>query len=254
MSALLIFISIAILSEASSFGSNDYYYDNWCNNINGALEFLDDAKCVKKFPTNFDRDFMCPVLFPNSGLGYNLDVTEDKIVTDKTALSGIATAHNVSIEVIMIRRTQSDVYYKYMTDGESYWTPWETWSVSKIFALANAAGKLREVCNYVMGLDATTTSPFDPETPLGDLATIISSYDHQYYTSNSLAAYFHDVGTHDRIYDLVRGDFMSRADTIEELGGNYGESVPVSLGYTYKLLGQPELVQLLEEGTKRLER
>ena len=73
-----------------------------------------------------------------------------------------------------------------------------------------------------MGLDATTFGGSNPYTPLGDLATIICSYDEtQGYTSNSLSSYFHDIGHRDRLYDLVR-NWMERSDTPEQLGGNYG--------------------------------
>ena len=55
-------------------------------------------------------------------------------------------------------------------------------------------------------------------TPLGDLATIVCSYDEtQGYTSNSLSAYFHDIGGRDRIYELVSGDWLDRKH--ESLGG-----------------------------------
>ena len=37
--------------------SVDWYYDNWCG---GDLEYLNDGKCKKIFPSNFDREWSCP--------------------------------------------------------------------------------------------------------------------------------------------------------------------------------------------------
>jgi hypothetical protein len=56
-------------------------------------------------------------------------------------------------------------------------------------------------------------------TPLGDLATIICSYDStQGYSSNSLSSYMHDLGWRQRAHDMVT-DWLGRPS--ESLGGNY---------------------------------
>ena len=61
------------------------------------------------------------------------------------------------------------------------------------------------------GLDGSTTGSHGA-TPLGDLATIVATYDAtQGYSSNSLASYFHDVGHRDRLHDLVQDpDWLGR--------------------------------------------
>lgn len=67
--------------------------------------------------------------------------------------------------------------------------------------MANAGGKMRDDCpvqGVNCGLDSTVQGK-NGVTPLGDLATIIASYDvTQGYTSNSLSAYFHDIGWRSR--------------------------------------------------------
>lgn len=70
------------------------------------------------------------------------------------------------------------------------------------------------VCTYVVPLGKHGT------TPLGDLATIVCSYDTTMgYSSNSLSSYFHDLGWRQRIHDLVTSTWLGQ--TSETLGGNY---------------------------------
>lgn len=127
--------------------------------------------------------------------------------------------------------------------------PHETWSSSKIFAMSNAAGKLRTECASA-GVDGAVdgTIWFDVMisffiaynhthrvgkyggTPLGDLATVVCSYDSTAgYSSNSLSSYFHDLGWRDRMLSLVAGDWLGRSG--ESLGGNYGEASPSDLDF-----------------------
>ncbi len=105
---------------------------------------------------------------------------------------------------------------------------------SKIFAMANAAGHLRSnesTCSTLKyGVDGSVSSKHGV-TPLGDLATVVCSYDHTAgYTSNSLSSYFHDLGWRDRINGLVSGDWLGA--TGQTLGGNYGEASPSDLTLT----------------------
>jgi hypothetical protein len=106
--------------------------------------------------------------------------------------------------------------------------------------MANAAGKSREECS-ASGLTSFTTglliSPPQPnhdlfssltgnhgKTALGDLSTIIASYDHTMgYSSNSLSSYFHDLGWRTRINELVTGSWLNRPTN--SLGGNYVSSL-----------------------------
>ncbi len=111
------------------------------------------------------------------------------------------------------------IIFRYYCNGvDSRDTPYETWSSSKIFAMANAAGRSRSECPS-SGLSSSTTGKHG-DTALGDLATIVASYDHTMdYTSNSLSSYFHDLGWRTRINGLVTGSWLNRPTN--SLGGNY---------------------------------
>jgi hypothetical protein len=140
-------------------------------------------------------------------------------VINTTALAGLLDPRT-NVAVALIRRTTSGAaWVRYL--GHNASVPYETWSSSKIFAAANAAGVLREACGS--GLDGTTEGEHGA-TPFGDLLTVICSYDTTAkYTSNSLARYFLDLGGRPRIHNLVR-EWLGRSN--DSLGGNYGEPVP----------------------------
>lgn len=117
--------------------------------------------------------------------------------------------------------------------------------------MGNAGGKLREECmSGMMGLEANITydtsassSSLTPtiessngniiETPLGDLATVVASYDTTAgLTSNSVSSYFNDLGWRDRAYSLATVWLKTSNDSNDaSLGGNYGESTPAGLGF-----------------------
>ena len=42
---------------STSISPSPYYYKHWC--AQETLEFLDDNRCVKLFPSTFDRNFNC---------------------------------------------------------------------------------------------------------------------------------------------------------------------------------------------------
>jgi hypothetical protein len=136
---------------------------------------------------------------------------------------------------------------------------------SKVFAMANAAGHLRSnetkcgdaLHNHLFGLDGSVTGKHGV-TLLGDLATIICSYDETAgYTSNSLSSYFHDIGWRGRANGLVQNWLLIGGNTTttssankvshknpaknakqpgsdlpQTLGGNYGEASPSDLTLT----------------------
>jgi hypothetical protein len=95
--------------------------------------------------------------------------------------------------------------------------------------MANAAGTLRATVETgdtpvncptgSLGLDALTMGKHG-KTPLGDLGTIVCSYDEtQGYTSNGLASYFHDLGHRTHINDLVRSSWLDAPTANQSLGG-----------------------------------
>ena len=108
--------------------------------------------------------------------------------------------------------------------------------------MANAAGHLRTnetTCgsgdshNKLFGLDGSVTGKHGV-TPLGDLATVVCSYDSTAgYSSNSLSSYFHDLGWRDRIDKTVVNQWLlGNNPQGQSLGGNYGEQTPTDLGLT----------------------
>lgn len=117
--------------------------------------------------------------------------------------------------------------------------------------MSNAAGHLRtneSSCpSEVFGIDSLAPGKHG-KTPMGDLSTIVCSYDHTAgYSSNSLSSYFHDFGWRQRLHDLVNeGSWLGNYGTGivlhvhfscnllagDSLGGNYGESTPSDLGFT----------------------
>ena len=66
------------------------------------------------------------------------------------------------------------------------------------------------------------------QTSLGDLVTIINSYDETVgYSSNSLSAYFHELADSRKLNRLVQSDWLG-IDGLT-LGGRYGEASPSDL-------------------------
>ena len=113
--------------------------------------------------------------------------------------------------------------------------------------MANAAGHLRQdeisCAQNLLGMDSLTEGS-NGRTALGDMSTIICSYDHTAgYSSNSLASYMHDLGWRSRLHDLVTGGWLGSPSssnasppsaTVHEeqsLGGNYGEATPGDLSF-----------------------
>lgn len=113
--------------------------------------------------------------------------------------------------------------------------------------MANAAGRLRsnetqcgngDLQNHAFGVDGSVTGKHG-FTILGDLATVICSYDQTAgYTSNSLASYFHDFGWRQRLYDNVQNWLLIssngqgvKSSAVQSLGGNYGEATPSDLSF-----------------------
>lgn len=217
----------------------EWYYDHWCGLED--FEYLLDCDCNKIFPTSFDRDWQCEVpVLSTPPEGYQKDSAYNELNVDITTLAGIITDPDVRLCMVLTKRVKDaetgivSLYNKHMCVGnESKTEAYETWSSSKIFAMANAAGRLRsnesDCLPLAYGMDGTTVGKHG-DTPLGDLATVVCSYDETAgYTSNSLSSYFHDIGWRDRLCDLVQGEWLGAAT--QTLGGNYGEATPSDLGF-----------------------
>lgn len=88
--------------------------------------------------------------------GFQVDTGLSKVTVDTTTLPKFIT-NGVNLCLIVTRRVNGKMYHKYFCNGAvSSSEPHETWSSSKIFAIANAAGHLREECPAA-GVDASTT-------------------------------------------------------------------------------------------------
>lgn len=210
-----------------------YYCSHWCGKPPPEnLQFLDDRNCAKRFPVNISREWQCPVSSshaPPASAGWAPAAPLGSVRVDSTTLGSVPQLQTVKMAAIAVQRTSTGAYYRYF-GGPNYTQPFETWSSSKIFAIANAAVTVTRQCPAVGGLTALTHGRLG-QTPLGDLATIICSYDRTVnYTSNSLARYFHDLGGRRQANWLVQK--WLGAGSSQSFGGNYGEPAPPDLGFT----------------------
>lgn len=170
-------------------------------------------------------------------VGYVKDGSLKFVDVDTTTLSPLVTS-GANACVVLTKRVKRNgevkLYNKYFCSSEeSAKVAFETWSSSKIFAISNAAGHLRTNetrCDPMeLGVNGYTSGKHG-KTALGDLATVVCSYDTTAgYSSNSLSSYFHDLGWRDRIHDLVNSDWIGLEGL--SLGGNYGEATPSDLSF-----------------------
>jgi len=101
-----------------------------------------------------------------------------------------------------------------------------------VLAAAHAASFLRALPGGALGLDATEEGA--PPLQLSDLLTLVTTYASEQNatlpSSNSLGAYFHALGGHAAANSYLHRTIGGADD--ESFGGNYGENIPVSLGYS----------------------
>ena len=220
-------------------GSN-YYFEHWCNQHH--LKYLDDSKCAKIFPSSYDTDFRCPgsiSSLEDLPPGYVEDQPfSTEIPIDISTLPALGLDPATRACLVLTRRVQKHdsfhLYNKYLCNGaDSRDGAHETWSSSKIYAVAQAAGNLRSNrsesnCGPQLGLTGSVDG-MHGRTLLGDLATIITSYDETMnYSSNSLAGWFNGIALRARENALVQ-DWLGSVSPLSEpqsLGGNYGEPEP----------------------------
>lgn len=93
--------------ENDIFGENPYYYSHWCNGAN--LQYLDDANCVKKFPSNYDREWSCPILYDASSNQFDDYISANTplkdVEVDVTTLSKFVDPKDANICLIVLKRT-----------------------------------------------------------------------------------------------------------------------------------------------------
>jgi hypothetical protein len=182
------------------------------------FQFVDDVCRIKRFPLDDDHEFSCP----STATSADMTLESGKVVHYKTAADPVvfdddlrdAIPDSIKVSVILVRRVDGVPHYRYVSNGTSEHII-QTWSSSKFMAIANAASTLRAKSNGAIGLDGTAEG-----VPLGDLVSIVHSYDERFYSSNALSKWFHDVGGRAKINDLLHG-WLGRPSN-ETLGGNYG--------------------------------
>ena len=221
---------------------------HWCGPLHEShpLPGLDDADCVKHFPPVFDYDFTCPSAWhPSSLSGFATPTARADALPVHQELQSVVppgTTLDAKVAVGIIRRetTGGAPLVRYLGNGAER-VAHQPWSSSKVFAVAAAAARLRAL-RANLGLDASeetaeqtqAASVGVPSTPLADLMTIIASYDvnssRPGVTSNALGAYFHAIGGHAAANDYLH--HVIGAEAGESFGGNYGEPVPASAGFT----------------------
>lgn len=197
------------LTSCSAAGTGDHY------------EFLDDVCHKKLAPGNTERGSSCPVVATGAD-GYR--PSSAPITVDESALRGIVPSE-MRMTVVLVRRVGGVPHYRYLSNG-SQEVAVEPLSSTKFMAVANAATRIRAASNGRVGLDASVDG-----IPLGDLVTVIASYEEQRFSSNGLARYFHDVGGRGRANAMIH-DWLRRPAT-ETFGGNYG-APSADLGFDFK--------------------
>ena len=199
--------------------------------------YLNDIYCQKSFPADSNRDFQCPVRYDASQLvGYtSATVPVSQIQVNSTALSQFVDS-NVHMSLILIRRDAATgtPYFRYFGNGGAERVATQTWSSSKPFAAINAASTLRSSCNQVGFVAAEDNT----KRPLGDLSTIIHSYETSHnMTSNCLAGYMHDIGGHVKLNSNLQSWLGASSD--ESLGGRYACSNDYGMGLSFTGIAPP---------------
>ena len=59
LASILRTICMLLPGITSGLAEGDWYFDNWCGNSD--LVYLVDGNCQKQFPSNFSRDWSCPI-------------------------------------------------------------------------------------------------------------------------------------------------------------------------------------------------
>lgn len=195
------------------------------------FQFLDNLCNEKVYPSDQDRDRVCPVtdhsplmtLQDGSAVEYN--PAYSPVVVDGQALKGVVP-DSMRVMVILIKRIDGIPHYRYISNG-FHDVAMQPWSTTKFLAVANGAAYLRTASNYGVGLTASVKG-----YKLGDLVTAIHTYDNNPVTSNGLAAYFHDIGGRQQANALIHDLWLKRPSN-ETFGGNYGDASPTWLGFTF---------------------
>ena len=194
------------------------------------FQFLDNLCDEKVWPTDQDRDRMCPVsddspfMTLQDGTQVEYKPATQPVEWDTQALGGLLPP-GTRMAVILIKRVDGVPHYRYLSNG-THDVAQQPWSTTKVLAAANAAATMRAASNYEVGLTASAAGH-----AIGDLVTSMCLYDNSPYTSNGLGKWFHDIGGREKANDLIHDLWLERPAT-ETFGGNYGDASP-PLGYSF---------------------
>lgn len=186
------------------------------------MKFLDDTQCRKRLPSNRDREFVCPVaasasLISSDERYIRPSLDGGQLIFDESLKEFFPK--EIAVTVVLIRRVDGVPYYRYLSNGRHY-DPLEMWSSSKFLGVMNASESIRYYSDGALGLDGSVK-----EYPIGDLISVVHSYDEKVFSSNGLMYWFHDVGGRDFANQLIHSRWLNRPDT-EVFGGNYGAKAP----------------------------
>ncbi len=211
------------------------------------FQFLDNLCDEKQLPKVADPEFACPVVdstatatLPGGGKANWLPPTAPVTYGDLGLQAKLPAG--LLISVVSIRRVNGTPHYRYLSNGTAE-TPVQPWSTTKFLAAANAAVALRVASNYKVGLTAQVGA-----TWVGDLVTSLVNYDAAPYASNSLGAWFHDVGGRAKANAMIGAGWLKRP-AAETFGGNYGSAAPAALGYSFKEAGGAAVVLAADKAT-----
>lgn len=121
----------------STVGVTDYYHKYWCGH---GLQYLDDSKCIKKFPSVYNRDWICPN--PISSTIPEGFVKDNELSTMKIDTSSLLNYISndllsyVNVRAVVSKRVKDDtaekgfsLYHRYFCAGDKSMTEgYETWS------------------------------------------------------------------------------------------------------------------------------
>lgn len=193
-----------------------------CPSLGDKLQFLQDGCRAKYYPSNTNRDLVCP----NRHSSQNKDLKSNQDIVIYNKLNTLIPPE-MQITVILIRRVDGKPYYQYFSNGTAEQT-FQPWSSSKFLAIANAGATLRKASDYQVGLTASLK-----DVSLGDLITSLHQYDYSFgFSSNALGRYFQNIGDRTKANQLIHEAWLDRP-LEETFGSNYGGE-PVTLGYAFQ--------------------
>ena len=194
------------------------------------FQFLDNLCEEKVWPSDQDRDRMCPVsddtplMTLENGTQVEYLPGTQPVAWDTDALDGLLPP-GMRMAVILVKRVDGVPHYRYLSNG-AHDLPQQPWSTTKFLAAANAAASMRIQSGYEVGLTADASTH-----RIGDLASSMCLYDNSPFTSNGLGRWFHDIGGREKANDLIHDLWLERP-AVETFGGNYGDASP-PVGYTF---------------------